>query len=578
MKKILNLSFIIIFICSSPLLASNYYWVGGTGAWSDYAAHWATASGGTVFHVTIPSPTDDVYFDTNSFPASGDTVYLDSTITNCKTMDWSGAANAPVLYSTSNIRLNLYGSLILNNSLIWAVLGDIYLLSSTAGNIINTYGVVLQGQGSGTDLRFSGSGSWSLQDGISLGISGTIQFNSGTFLSNGFPISCGSFYINASASTSIMLDTSTIVCGSSWNVSNTSLLTLDADSTFITSNSFSGGVGRIYRDVVCGSIDDLYNDGCTFRDVQCSWIAATSSFFRNVTMSTATDFISGTGNTFNKVIMPGTSCSIGGDGNTFDTLICNNPGQAISIYNNVNVTVNSLFQADGNCNGLTSITSGGNATISKPTGTVTLNYVLLQGITGAGGATFIANNSVNGGNVTGITINAPAPQNLFWVGGTGNWNDLNHWSTISGGAGGSCVPSQVYNSVVDANSFPTAGDSVKINVPTIYCNTMDWSAAIAPVLYSTSNIRLNLYGSLILNNSLIWAVLGDIYLLSSTAGNIINTYGVVLQGQGSGTDLRFSGSGSWSLQSGISLGNSGSMRFDSGTFLSNGLPVICNDF
>ncbi|MCX6274276.1 MAG: hypothetical protein NTV09_03610, partial [Bacteroidetes bacterium] len=306
--------------------------------------------------------------------------------------------------------------------------------------------------------------------------------------------------------------------------------------------------------------------------------AATSSFFRNVTMSTATDFISGTANTFNKVIMPGTTCSIGGDGNTFDTLICNNPGQAISIYNNVTVIVNSLLQADGNCNGLTSITSGGTAVISKPAGTVTLNYVLLQGITGAGGATFIANNSVNGGNVTGITINAPAPQNLFWVGGTGNWNDVNHWSTSSGGAGGSCVPSQFDNIFFDANSFPSAGDSVKINVPTIYCNTMDWSAANTPVLYSTSNIRLNLYGSLILNSSLIWAVLGDIYLLSPTAGNIINTYGVVLQGQGSGTNLRFSGSGSWSLQSGISLGNSGSMRFDSGTFLSNGLPVICNDF
>lgn len=32
-------------------LAANYYWVGGSGNWSDYANHWATSSGGSIFNL-----------------------------------------------------------------------------------------------------------------------------------------------------------------------------------------------------------------------------------------------------------------------------------------------------------------------------------------------------------------------------------------------------------------------------------------------------------------------------------------------------------------------------------------------
>ncbi len=41
--------------------ASNYYWVGGIGNWSDYGNHWATSSGGLIFHTSIPTANDDVF-------------------------------------------------------------------------------------------------------------------------------------------------------------------------------------------------------------------------------------------------------------------------------------------------------------------------------------------------------------------------------------------------------------------------------------------------------------------------------------------------------------------------------------
>ncbi len=59
--------FTLLFLNSSQLLATDYFWVGGTGNWSDLT-HWATTSGGSTLHTSLPGETDDVYFDVNSFP------------------------------------------------------------------------------------------------------------------------------------------------------------------------------------------------------------------------------------------------------------------------------------------------------------------------------------------------------------------------------------------------------------------------------------------------------------------------------------------------------------------------------
>jgi Secretion system C-terminal sorting domain len=55
--------------------AADYYWVGGTGSWDDFANHWATTSGGTTFHTSIPTDTDDVFIDLNSLQQS-DTIFF----------------------------------------------------------------------------------------------------------------------------------------------------------------------------------------------------------------------------------------------------------------------------------------------------------------------------------------------------------------------------------------------------------------------------------------------------------------------------------------------------------------------
>ena len=57
-----------VFLCLIGLhaQASDYFWVGGSGDWSDMS-HWATFSGGSTKRAVSPTPTDNVYFDENSF-------------------------------------------------------------------------------------------------------------------------------------------------------------------------------------------------------------------------------------------------------------------------------------------------------------------------------------------------------------------------------------------------------------------------------------------------------------------------------------------------------------------------------
>ncbi len=90
----------------TALFAQNYYWVGDGGNWSDLT-HWATTSGGSVLHETLPSALNEVVFDERSFTKSGQKVLIDLEEVHCNVfMAAHLKADASIDFSNSTLHTN----------------------------------------------------------------------------------------------------------------------------------------------------------------------------------------------------------------------------------------------------------------------------------------------------------------------------------------------------------------------------------------------------------------------------------------------------------------------------------------
>ena len=107
-KRIILLILFSTFFVVNNAISADYFWVGGTGNWSEFGTHWATASGGGVFHAQAPTADDNVYFDGNSFDAAGQTVTVEAWA-YCNNMSWIGVTNTPALGGSNS--LEIHGSL-----------------------------------------------------------------------------------------------------------------------------------------------------------------------------------------------------------------------------------------------------------------------------------------------------------------------------------------------------------------------------------------------------------------------------------------------------------------------------------
>ncbi len=93
----------------------------------------------------------------------------------------------------------------------------------------------------------------------------------------------------------------------------------------------------------------------------------------------------------------------------------------------------------------------------------------------------------------------------YWVGGQGNWNDLSHWSTVSGSTNAAdlhtTLPDQDDEVRFDGNSFTADGQEVRLNVNAT-CGDMIWTGNIMvkPELVFYSGRELNIHGQLAINS------------------------------------------------------------------------------
>lgn len=271
-------------------------------------------------------------------------------------------------------RFNVYGNITMGTGMTtvsavsentaWQLLG-------TGTQLITSNGVAFS-----SPFDLGGTGSYSLQDAFVTSALRQITLGTGTLVTNGFNITCGTFNYNNATTKAMNFGTSTI--------------------TILGGSSTSGFQGS--------------NAGTTYTDVANSTIVFTS---------TSTTCFSGgqgggTGNQFGTVTMSGLggTLNLGGGSTVAKCTTLNNTVSPCTITNSCTtgftVTNFNVDGTAGNLVTLNSATPGTARTISQASGTVDAQYMFIKDSTVTGGATWNASNSVNGPNNLGWNFLASA--------------------------------------------------------------------------------------------------------------------------------------------------------------------------
>ncbi|MFT7335019.1 MAG: hypothetical protein ACI9M1_000917 [Porticoccaceae bacterium] len=539
MKKIYPLFFLLFFYSISFFAATislspeNYYWVGGSGNWSDTSSHWATSSGGSDFYLRGPSAIDNVIFDINSFDGPNQTVTLNGANPTCKDMTWSDLATVSPTFNSNNIALNVYGSLTLSPDMILSKLPSINFLANTTGQTISFSGKTL-----GNLLFNEVGGGWTFQDEANAGYviltNGTLNTNNNTCNFAGLQstnnnvrsLDLGTSVMNFSSGPAMLITNTTNLIFSG----NNSTINITGDGAFSTVGLSFDAINFTSPNL---GLDLNYGP----------YIANTMTFNHNVryfrgnnTIGTLT--VNGTftgmngSSTIETATFKGSSSFL--ESNTFGTLnLTGAAGTTYTFGSGSTQTINTALNVEpGNCRAMINVNStatGNQATLNIPSGTTTLDYVNLKDINAQGGATFLANNAIDFGNNTGWSLSTSPSKNYYWVGGSGNWSNENHWAITSGGTPSGCAPTPADNVIFDSSSFSSTDQTITLDGMTPTCKDMTWSdlATVSPT-FNSNNIALNIYGSLTLSPDMILSKLPSINFLANTTGQTISFSGKTL--------------------------------------------------
>ena len=530
--------------------STDYYWVGGSGDWSDIS-HWATTSGGSTFHNQVPTSDDNVFFDANSFDAPGQSVNVNTDIAFCRDMSWAGANNDPEIIGTTSSTFNIHGSLRLINNMRFNFAGSLKLLSEEAGQTINLAGHSLQ-----SNLTFQGSGGeWTLRSDIE--VANTIDFRNGALITNDKNVEAGYLALRPINSGVIALGNSVITLTGEGTGSGAPLFfqtgNLDLkteNSTIILSAEKAGLVARgANANVIFNKV--VFSSASGRSVIEC--IDNTKLNFDSLQVGNSATFLGEMEMNFFELTA--------GKGYTFQSSFTYTAG---------------ILKATGLCEApiqMFASESGEAAIFQVASGAVQVDYASIKDIHATGGATFTADNSADLGNTEGWTINSSGQNDLYWVGGTGNWDDPIHWSFSSGGLGGACVPTGADNVFFDANSFTGIGDTVYINVDNALCKNMDWTGAGGrPFLTGNIENNIRIYASLTFAEEMEILFKGTIRFESSEMGNTVTTGNNLLPKY-----VYFNGAGGgWTLLDSLQTGED--IHFITGNLNTNDQILVFEEF
>lgn len=248
---------------------ANRYWVGGTGTWNNTTTNWSATSGGAS-GASAPTSADNVFFD------QATTYTVTISIATC--LDFTVSAGAVTFSGTGTP--GIYGNVSLSSGTVWSATGTIYLYA-TSSKTITTSGRTIN-----SPIQMdSTTGTWVLQDALTLGTSAYIVHNNGTLDLNGKTLtinytSIPSYSIPTSTSQNLTFNGGTIVLPANgyWGGSGTTFTTtagtgvgaiqFNGAGTFLTSNNAvynctltaaSTGIISIGTSAITVTIDKLAN-------------------------------------------------------------------------------------------------------------------------------------------------------------------------------------------------------------------------------------------------------------------------------------------------------------------------------
>lgn len=335
---------------------STAYWIAGSGNWND-GTHWSLSSGGSAANA-IPGPSNSVVFDVNSNVTTNN--WNVAGIGYCKNFTATNTVDGQM--TVQNV--NVYGNIDLSlTAARWG--GGTFLLSAISGTqtISTTTGLNIN-----DSLYFGSSASastatYQINNDINLGSGSYVAYlYSGTLNLNGFTLTCQQFSSTGALTRNLTFNGGSIVAtqtsGQGFTASGSGFTTTAGTGTGkISFTGASGSVGFSGNGVV-------YN--CTLE------------------------------------LAGAVTLSISGN-NTFTTISNTTTGARTFYFASGSTTTVTNFNVVGTSSNQVTITASSTtaATLSKSSGTVTVQYCTISKSTATGGATWKA--PTNLGNVDGGT-------------------------------------------------------------------------------------------------------------------------------------------------------------------------------
>jgi hypothetical protein len=574
------------YITTAVTPSKSFYWVGRSGNWND-PTNWSTIGSGGIPQTAagcLPTLTDDVIFDANSFNAAGQSVTIagnNNTIANVRNILWTDPNKRGKL--TGGL-ININGNSDFSGSI--GVASTLYFMGKQNNHTVKSGSSFTY---TSPSVNFIGTGTYTLVDNFIANEDSSrgTEFNvySGTFISAGHTITAFAF-----DSRSLPTNDGSIrnidITGSTLNFSSTSNSKIAFQLLTSRLHSFTAVSSTIN---ISGVDPALTITGTNGPEENLKVIALNNVNFTDPNGSPR--FVNSVLNFSANIVSFSSNATVTSNNTTIGSVHSVNtynltPAKVYLFTPSTNVTYKVVNGINSNSNGvcspkvsISSATAGTAFKISKASAPFTINNAIVKDINSTG-----ATLNIIGGqdllNNTNVVVTPPTSKTFYWVGGTGNWNDASHWSIGTSGGNpavnniDNCIPSIADDVFFDGNSFTSNGQAVTIS-GSAFVRNITWENTVnnfSPSLAGGNTDILNVFGSLRFSSGMTNTFSGLIDMRGNSItqnSNSITTNGVLIA-----SSLYFSGGGRYDIIDNILINKI--TELFSGQLFTNGKNLTSN--